>query len=161
MDTSVRSAVGSCARARPSTAMSRPSPKATVTTTSPVMSTKLVKLMPAATQYCPLTGAKALRMSSSCRIGSGGGPEARMADADRGLCSLLPMRAQVLGALITQAEGFDAFFGCRQVADGGAFAALFDGRWAHWGWPWVALTEPDDDTVPATLPDTLPLPLKG
>lgn len=89
------------------------------------------------------------------------GPEARMGDADRGLCSLLPMRAQVLGALITQAEGFDAFFGCRQVADGGAFAALFDGRWAHWGWPWVALTEPDDDTVPATLPDTLPLPLKG
>jgi len=87
------------------------------------------------------------------------GPEMHMAAADRGTCSLLPMRTQVLGALITQAEGFDAFFASRQAADGGAFAALFDGRWAHWGWPWVAVAQGDDDTLPATLPDTLPMPL--
>lgn len=89
------------------------------------------------------------------------GPEEQMAAADRGICSLLPLRTQVLGALITQAEGFDAFFASRKAADGQVFAALFDGRWAHWGWSWTALGHGDDDTLPAALADTLPLPLNA
>ena len=43
------------------------------------MRTKLVKLMPAATQYSPCAGGTSSRMSGSCFIGSGAGPSARSA----------------------------------------------------------------------------------
>jgi len=44
-----------------------------------VISTKLVKLTPAATQYCPCIGCTSSRIVSSCFIGSTAGPIARSA----------------------------------------------------------------------------------
>ncbi len=43
------------------------------------MRTKLVKLIPAATQYSPCAGGTSARMSCSSCIGSGAGPSARSA----------------------------------------------------------------------------------
>src|SRR5919204_495953 len=77
IETRVTIGVGSCARARPSTATSSPSPNWTVTRISPVIRTKLVKLIPAATQYSPWAGGTSARMSCSSCIGSGGGPGGR------------------------------------------------------------------------------------
>jgi len=78
------------------------------------------------------------------------GPEARMHGAHRATCSHLPMSCQVLGALITQADGFDSFFACRTAPLRGAdFVALFDGRWAAGGWVWFGPSDDDETRPPA------------
>ncbi len=79
IDTSFSTGAGSSARARPSRVISSPSPKATVTTTSPLISTKLVKLMPAATQYSPRFGWMFCCICNNCCFGSGAGPRAFIA----------------------------------------------------------------------------------
>lgn len=84
------------------------------------------------------------------------GPEARMHGAQRATCSHLPLACQTVGALITQADGFDAFFACRSAPLRGAeFAALFDGRWAAGGWVWFGPSD-DDETRPLAAPAQAP-----
>ena len=60
-------------------AISSPSPNWMVTRISPLIRTNEVKLIPAATQYSPCAGGTSARMSCSCCMGSGTGPDARSA----------------------------------------------------------------------------------
>lgn len=78
------------------------------------------------------------------------GPEGAMHPLDKATCSRLPMMSEALGAVITQGTQFDVFFATRSLLSWSALAALFDGRWEHWGWALQRLStavEQDDDTV--------------
>ena len=81
------------------------------------------------------------------------GPEARMDPLDKAVCSSLPMQAAALGAVITDTPvtQFGMFFATRSLLSWAAMAALFDGRWEHWGWTYQRRAstgdEDDEDTV--------------
>ncbi|MBT9489218.1 MAG: DUF2094 domain-containing protein [Rubrivivax sp.] len=79
------------------------------------------------------------------------GPESSMHPLDRATCSQLPMLAEALGAVITHGAHFDLYFATRSLLSWSCMAALFDGRWEHWGWELQRLARPaeseEDDTV--------------
>jgi hypothetical protein len=89
------------------------------------------------------------------------GPEARMDRLDKAVCSGMPMQAAALGAVIahTPVTQFGMYFATRSLLSWAAMAALFDGRWEHWGWTFQRLSpsgeEGDDDTVVPPLDENL------
>lgn len=82
------------------------------------------------------------------------GPESRMASPDLALCARLPLMVEALGSVITMGTQFDLFFATRSLLTWSSFAALFDGRWSHWGWRLQALQTDEDDLDVITLPPT-------
>jgi type VI secretion system ImpM family protein len=82
------------------------------------------------------------------------GPEKDMSVASRALSSRLPWVAQVLGTVVGADGSPEWFFGSRSMLVWTQFAALFDGRWAHWEWTATPLVSPDE-----TLPGPAASPL--
>ena len=62
------------------------------------------------------------------------GPEADMPVATRALCTRLQWVVEMMGTLVGVDGNSDAFFGSRSLLSWTPFAALFDGKWEHWGW---------------------------
>ena len=83
------------------------------------------------------------------------GPERDMDPLDLATCSQLPMVAEALGAVITEATHFDLYFATRSLLAWSSLAALFDGRWEHWGWTLRRRRPPcdeDEDEGPTLAP---------
>ncbi len=80
------------------------------------------------------------------------GPESRMALPELAMCTRLPLMVEALGGVITVGTHFDLFFATRSLLTWSSFAALFDGRWQHWGWRLQALRQDEDDLDVITLP---------
>lgn len=77
------------------------------------------------------------------------GPESLMTEADRALCLRLESTALAVGAVVTRASAYDLYFVTGGQPGGAQMAALFDGRWQHWGWTLRSRqSEGDDDTRP-------------
>jgi type VI secretion system protein ImpM len=62
------------------------------------------------------------------------GPEASISVSGRALCTRIPSVAQAIGTIVGCDGAPAAFFGSRTLLSWTPFAALFDGRWEHWGW---------------------------
>lgn len=67
------------------------------------------------------------------------GPERGLSIPARALGSRLPWVVQVLGTIVGPDGQPEWFFGSRTMLSWTHFAALFDGRWAHWEW---AISQP-------------------
>jgi type VI secretion system ImpM family protein len=91
------------------------------------------------------------------------GPEPAMSLIDRALCSRLPWSSQLLGIVLSPTGAYERFFALRAVKEAAPLAAVFDGRWARWGWaehglpappaaPAVATPAVAAPAVPAELP---------
>ena len=74
------------------------------------------------------------RLASEGQALSFVGPEALMSTMDRALCSRLPWSVQALGIVLDATGGVDRFFTMKSLAEPSPLAAVFDRRWAHWGW---------------------------
>jgi len=74
-----------------------------------------------------------------------GGPEAGMRSTDAALCGQMPLLAEALGAFVSTSSGFDLFFATRSLLSWSPLAALFDQRWAHWGWAHQQRPPAEDD----------------
>lgn len=90
------------------------------------------------------------------------GPLDRMSLPSRALGSRLPWVVQMLGTVVGADGRPEWYFGSRTMLSWTHFAALFDGRWAHWEWSVSPLkVEPvmGDETLPAPLQlSELPMP---
>lgn len=62
------------------------------------------------------------------------GPLERLSAPRMALCTRLSREAKLLGVVMTEAGAHAQLFADRSAWSWSAFAALFDGRWAHWGW---------------------------
>ena len=62
------------------------------------------------------------------------GPEAEMPVPIRALCTRLPWVVEMMGTIVGADGTPDGFFGSRSLLSWTPFAALFDGKWEHWGW---------------------------
>ena len=89
------------------------------------------------------------------------GPESAMGLVDRALCSRLPWSSQLLGIVLAPTGAYERFFALRAVKDAAPLAAIFDGRWARWGWaehglpasPAAPAILVPDSTAPAVAPE--------
>jgi type VI secretion system ImpM family protein len=76
------------------------------------------------------------------------GPESRMSLPERALCSRSPWTAQALGAVLSPSGAFERYFVLGRLQDASPLAAVFDGRWARWGW---AVHGPRPEPAPAAV----------
>ena len=90
--------------------------------------------------------------SAQCFVG----PEAVMSPVDRALCSRLPWSVQVLGIVLDSAGGFDRFFSMKSLSDPAPLAAVFDRKWARWGWVEHLSAAPAAAEVKGRLPVATP-----
>jgi type VI secretion system ImpM family protein len=73
------------------------------------------------------------------------GPWARLSEPQRVSALQAAARARVFGVVMAEDGSHHTWFADGSAQNGSAFAALFDGRWAHWGW--ALEDDPDDTTV--------------